>query len=131
MQMLTSEPVRPSTSWKYGTESASDRITSSSTEPTVPRTAIRAIEPIDPGRLRSSWMAKGANSRAYLVIGVRTVAHKATLVITRPRGRLRVICELTSGPNIFAPMKARVVYRAVTRVKLTIDTYKLTNFETY
>jgi len=75
------------------------------------------------GRLRSSWMAKGANSKAYLVIGVSTVAQRAILVTTKCFGRLRVIWEFTLGPNIFAPVMASAPYNAVTVAKLTIDTY--------
>ena len=64
----------------------------------------------------------GANSSAYFVIGVKTVAHNAILVNTRPRGMLSVIWGFTSGPNSLAPMNAKDAYREVTNVKLTIDT---------
>jgi hypothetical protein len=83
MQMLTltREPVRLRTCSKYGTESARASITSSRNEPTAPLITVLVLELIELGRLCSSWMANGANSSAYLVMGVSTVAHNAIFVM--------------------------------------------------
>lgn len=121
--ILTREPVRLRTNSKYGTERASARITRSNSDPMLPRTIVFVLVLIERGRLRSSCIANGANSRAYLVIGVITVAQIAILVTMRLRGMLRVIWEFTSLPNILAPMNAKVVYSIVTSVKLTMDTF--------
>ena len=122
---LTREPVRLRTYSKYGTDRASTSITRSRIEPTLPLMIIFVLDFIERGRIFcSSWIANGANSSAYLVIGVSTVAHSAILVKIRALGMLRVIWEFTSGPNILAPMKARDVYRTVTNEKLTMVTCK-------
>jgi hypothetical protein len=89
--MLTRDPVRLRTYSKYGTDRASARIAKSRMEPTVPLTINFVLEFIESGRLCSTWIASGANSRAYLVIGVSTVAHRAIFVTIRCGGMLRVI----------------------------------------
>ena len=93
MQMLklTREPVRLRTCSKYGAESAIVSIISSRNEPTAPLMIVLVLELKEEGRLCSIWTEKGANIRAYLVMGVITVAHSAIFVMIRCRGMLRVI----------------------------------------
>lgn len=88
---LTSEPVRLRTYSKYGTERARANISSSKNDPTPPLITIFVLDFIESGRQCSSCIANGANSRAYLVMGVRTVAHKAIWVTIKFLGKLRVI----------------------------------------
>jgi hypothetical protein len=52
---------------------------------------VLVLELKEEGRLCSIWTEKGANIRAYLVMGVITVAHSAIFVMIRCRGMLRVI----------------------------------------
>jgi hypothetical protein len=52
------------------------------------------------GRNSSKLRANGFNNRAYLVKGLITVVHSATLEANECLGRFRVICERVLSPNM-------------------------------
>lgn len=62
--------------------------------------------------------ANGVIVRAYLVKGVNTVVHMATLEAVRLGGRFNVICSLTSEPNMVYPQTAMPPYTSRQMTKL-------------
>lgn len=59
--ILTSEPVRLRTCWKYGTERAKVSIATRITDPMLLLIIIFVLDFMVDGRLRSNCMANGAN----------------------------------------------------------------------